>query len=141
LAVLPFTSLPGQQLSPSFSADGRKVVFAWSDPLNHRLSICIKEVGAGAQTCLPASDQGEYSPTWSPDGKWIAYLRDSMGATREVWIRSVLTGERRRVSSVRSYARRALYRLLGWTPDSQALVSAASGSLYLIRVDGTPCGN
>jgi Tol biopolymer transport system component len=136
--ALPFTSLPGQQLSPSFSPDGRKVVFVWGDTLGHPLSICVKEVGGGAQTCFPASGRGEYSPAWSPDGKWIAYLSDSTGATNGIWIRSVLTGERRKILSTNSHTGWALYRLLGWTPDSRALISGASGPLDLVFVDGRP---
>jgi eukaryotic-like serine/threonine-protein kinase len=138
LTAVPFTTLPGEQLSPSFSSDGRKVAFVWGTIMSPHLSICVKDLGSGGQTCQPASDRGEYSPAWSPDGKWIAYLTDSINVAHEVWIRSVLTGERRRIASAISYPGWALFRLLAWTPDSRALVSTSSRSLHLIPIDGRP---
>ena len=76
LIAIPLTSLPGTAAWPSFSPDGRQVVFAW-DPKNTNLfQVYLQSVSASAQ---PFQLTRQYPlaipPVWSPDGLWIAYGR------------------------------------------------------------------
>jgi tricorn protease len=59
----------------------------------------------------------ELNPTWSPDGKWIAYLSDKTGEY-EVYVRPQLGGEETRVTSDGNMYR---YGPL-WSPDSKKLL-------------------
>ena len=59
----------------------------------------------------------ELSPTWSPDGKWIAYLSDKSGEY-EIYTRPQMGGEETRITS--DGANNYRYGLL-WSPDSKKL--------------------
>jgi tricorn protease len=59
----------------------------------------------------------EMNPTWSPDGKWIAYLSDKTGEY-EVYVRPQLGGEDLRITSDGN-----MYRYgPTWSPDSKKLL-------------------
>jgi len=59
----------------------------------------------------------EIDPTWSPDGRWIAYLSDRTGEY-EIWVRkSDGSGEERRITTGGNVY---LYQPL-WSPDSRKL--------------------
>jgi dipeptidyl aminopeptidase/acylaminoacyl peptidase len=71
----------------------------------------------------------EYEPTWSPDGKWIAYTAtkrdlttiDSVAEDTHVWIMSAGGDDRRELTA--SQDRRA--RNPRWRPDSRSLYFSA----------------
>lgn len=83
----------------------------------------------------------EYEPTWSPDGKWIAYLAtrrdvttiDSVAEDTHVWVSSAGGDDRRDLTS--SQDRRA--RNPRWRPDSRALYFSAGdrGQTLIFEVD------
>src|SRR5437867_61293 len=77
----PLTEGRFDEQAPAWSADGRFIAFVSNrtpDPdRNEDTNIYIVEAKAGAQprqlTTYLGSDGGR--PSWSPDGKWIAYLQ------------------------------------------------------------------
>jgi dipeptidyl aminopeptidase/acylaminoacyl peptidase len=66
---------------------------------------------------LTASAESESSPQWSPDGKWISFVRPDEKKKAQVWTLSRLGGEAQKltdvVGGVSDYA---------WSPDSSRLV-------------------
>lgn len=72
----PLTSLPGEELSPALSPDGKTVVFSWREPGARHTSLISQKVETGERTVLFA-DEGAlyYSPAWSPNGQSIAFVR------------------------------------------------------------------
>src|SRR5262249_37629708 len=73
-------------------------------------------------TSNPAKD---YSPAWSPDGRWIAFCRDLPGVKVAVQLISPLGGPERKLTETNSpdpYG--FLGPLLTWSPDSHWLVIA-----------------
>jgi FG-GAP-like repeat/WD40-like Beta Propeller Repeat len=130
---------------PTFSPDDGSVVFQTGSrcavamaPLPGRLVLL-----ATAPRLLPGSCHG---PAWSPDGRWIAYLRpgcafcDSAKATRAarralgVWVVHPDGSGRRRVGPA-SEEDGAEYT---WSPDSSRLAIASGSRLVLASLAGRP---
>ena len=78
------------------------------------------------------SGVGERSPSWSPDGRWIAYFSDQTGEY-EIWVKqSDGKGDARQVTTGAG-----VFKLgQGWSPDSKHLMWVdCGGSLHLTNVE------
>src|SRR5215510_4448059 len=68
------------QISP----DGSRVAYVVTEVdknLNRgKRSVSVVPTSGGLSLPLITSDKNDYSPRWSPDGKWIAYLSTRRGA-------------------------------------------------------------
>jgi len=76
LTVVPLTSYPGNELSPSFSPDGAQVAFAWDGEKQDNWDIYVKQIGVEPPYRLTNDPAMDYGPAWSPDGRFIAFLRE-----------------------------------------------------------------
>lgn len=85
LETIPFTSYEGFEDQPSFSPDGKQIVFIWKD------DIFVRVIGAGEAVALTNTPQREMSPVWSPDGRWIAFIRQ-IGENHEAVLRMPAIG-------------------------------------------------
>jgi Tol biopolymer transport system component/predicted Ser/Thr protein kinase len=67
---------------PAISPDGKSLVFL-SGPLKGPADIWISGISGGEprKVVSGAKDEELGSPAWSPDARWIAYLRTKSGAT------------------------------------------------------------
>jgi tricorn protease len=78
------------------------------------------------------SGVAERSPSWSPDGKWIAYFSDESGEYEMYVAQSDGRGETRRVTSLRAGF---LYQPV-WSPDSKKICFwNETGVFYLADVE------
>lgn len=140
--VTPLTSLRGVEASPSFSPDGNQVAFSWNGAAERNSDIYVKVVGLGEPLRLTSSPLSEEVPVWSPDGRWIAFVRrKGAGDLRgSVWIVSPLGGNERKIGET-MFDRSFGVPTLAWTPDSKWLAvrddSGGNGSrgLYLLSID------
>jgi tricorn protease len=74
----------------------------------------------------------ERSPTWSPDGKWIAYWSDESGEYELHRIQVHGTSKSQQLT----YLGPGLRRRAHWSPDSKRIAfSALDGSLFLLHLD------
>jgi Tol biopolymer transport system component/DNA-binding winged helix-turn-helix (wHTH) protein len=139
--VIPLTSLPGQELQPTFSLDGNLIAFVWRNEKDGRSDIYIKQVDAETRLQLtnnPADEVNpihrssasgifpmaqinladELSPAWSPDGRSIAFVRRSPEGSG-IYIAPVLGGAERKIGEV--FADPFWSHSLGWSPDGRFL--------------------
>ena len=71
------TAYEGFEAEPAFSPDGNHVVFTWA-PGGANSDIWVRLIGAGQPVPLTNTPEREFSPAWSPDGRWIAFLRGEL---------------------------------------------------------------
>jgi eukaryotic-like serine/threonine-protein kinase len=134
--VIPLNSLPGAQRYPSFSPDGNHVAFTWTGPKQDNQDVYVQQIGSGSPLRLTMDPRIDYNPVWSPDGRWIAFLRRKWEAgTSELRVIPPLGGPERKLAeiSVRdTYYISPPYQ--AWCPDSSCLVVTDSPS------EGKPAG-
>lgn len=82
--------------------------------------VRITELRTG-HTLLVGSDSAtNWAPSWSPDGRFLAFYSDVGGVAR-LWVRETATGRTRRLSDAIVRAHRAI-QYPRWTPDSRRIV-------------------
>lgn len=144
------TNTPEQERSVSFSPDGRALIYAGERNNNwniYQSSIVRKEeLYFNASTLLKeeallASEQEEFQPLYSPDGKEVAYLEER--TTLKVFnlasktSRSILSGKF-------NYSYSDGDQYFTWSPDSQWLLASYTpeggqvfvGEVALLKADG-----
>ena len=95
--------------SPSFSPDGNQVAFGWTGSDGNNPDIYVQQIGAGAPLRLTTNPGNDYSPMWSPDGRWIAFLRgEGEGRPHELRLVPPLGGPERKLTEIqpRGFLRR-----------------------------------
>ncbi len=96
-------------LTPQLSPDGKSVLFV------ARNDLWLMPVGGRPRQLTDDSYQ-EVNPVFSPDGEQIAYSSDRAG-TEDVYIRTLATGEERRVTAMEDSAEVSA----SFSPDGQQL--------------------
>jgi len=119
--VVPLTTLPGEELTPTLSPDGKSVAFVWSGPNRDNDDIYVQQIGGGEvrRTTHPAHD---FSPAWSPDGQWIAFLRGDLPGRSQVILVSPFGGTEQPLGEIDIRHPYTFPPYLAWFPDSRALV-------------------
>jgi Tol biopolymer transport system component len=70
-----FTSFQGNESFPAFSPDGTSVAFSWNGPDQSNMDIYVKGRAGQDTTRLTTHPSPDYSPAWSSDGRYIAFVR------------------------------------------------------------------
>jgi Tol biopolymer transport system component/DNA-binding winged helix-turn-helix (wHTH) protein len=141
--AIPLNSLPGVQQYPSFSPDGNHVAFAWTGPKQDNQDVYVQQIGSGSPLRLTVDPRTDYNPVWSPDGRWIAFLRRKWEAgTSELCLVPPLGGPERKLTEIRvrdTYYVSPPYET--WCPDSNCLVVTDSpgegkpAALFVVSVE------
>ncbi len=124
---------PGEQrvlgiMHPSLSPDGTQIAFsALGD-------IWVMPVG-GAPRRITNDPFVELDPSWSPDGRWLAYSSDRDGTMR-IYLRNVASGAERVATGANGLATNA-----AWSPDGSRIAFLLDGSAVNVadvtRIVGT----
>ena len=121
IEVVPLIGLRGYQATPAFSPDGALVAFRQSGGGNKN-GIYAAVVG-GEKTVQLTGDPGDCCPTWSPDGRQIAFVRYA-GESFSILIMPALGGTERRVYRGPDH----LGGGLSWSPDGSSIAFSESHS-------------
>ena len=143
---MPLTRLAGQEDWPTFAPDGEQVAFAWSGEKYDNTDIYVTLVGSTDVRRLTTDPADDYAPSWSPDGRRIAFLR-RVGNGARIHVTSALGGPSLKVSdfpvgATEAYALIALQ--ITWSPDGRYIVAGrdprsatdTTAGISLIPVEG-----
>lgn len=128
---------------PSFSPDGRQIVFdqrvTSSSNLQRSTEIFKVNLDTGTLDKLASGNQGTYAPAWSPDGKWVAYV-ERTGTANDLWVVSASGGQPVQLTTMGNVQSPA------WTSDSSAISFFVTSGLdfkaeyvtFSVGTDGKP---
>ena len=120
------------KFAPRLSPDGEKVAYVWAGPNDDNWDIYVKAVGPGTKPLRITEDPAtDVSPTWSPDGRQIAFVRVSADDTAAIYTIPSLGGQERKLVDVIGPARRIVdyfVPMLSWAPDGEWLAFAEKAS-------------
>ncbi len=141
LNPVPLSVALGDQFSPTFSPDGRRVAFAWKGERPDNFHIYVKLVGSSsAPLRLTTSEGVDYSPAWSPDGRWIAFCRGTDMPGGAIMAVPASGGAERKIIDLNMIASPWSHSI-DWSADSKYLVVADrlagknEKGLYLVDVE------
>ena len=139
--IAPLNGLP-HEADVAFSPDGSQVAFVWAKDAeaHERNHIYVSQIGAGSPRRLTTSDWWELAPVWSPDGRYIAFMRFTQdGKEAGIFIASALGGSERRVYPIEDA--RISTKEIDWSPDGRYLAFAErrspseAATIYLLSLD------
>ena len=123
--VIPAVTDRGDKYSPSLSPDGQQLAFTWNGGTGPHFSIYVKLIGAEESLRLTKQATIDFSPVWSPDGRYIAFCRIQKGETG-IYIVPAIGGAERRVREAHWEEQDFddvlwLGGRLSWSPDGKLL--------------------
>jgi Tol biopolymer transport system component/DNA-binding winged helix-turn-helix (wHTH) protein len=126
-ARIPLTRLPGSEHQPAISRDGSKVAFVWDQEGRKGAAIYVKGPDDDEPRRISPGEHVHDSPAWSPDGKYLAYLRQERDAMTVI-VRSERGEGLREVARLFPTRYGLNCRHLDWSPDGKHLVVDDKGS-------------
>ncbi len=133
-------------IDPAFSADGKLLYFsqrrnAW----NYNAQLPQYQIGTydmedGDMDIITSRYGSAFTPTLSPDGKWLVYGNRFEAQTGLV-LRNLKTGEERWLAypvqrdEQESIAPLGVLPAMSFTPDSKQLIASYGGKIYAIGLD------
>ena len=132
LRAAALTTFPGEERYPSFSPDGNRVAFTWTGTKQDNTDVYAQQIGAGSPLRLTTHPFVDYNPVWSPNGRWIAFLRSESSSSvvgkSELRLVPPLGGPERKLAEVRVREVNISPGDLDWCPDETCLVVTDSPS-------------
>ena len=125
--VVPFTSLPGKEVAPTFSPDGSQIAFAWNEgaDADHLFDLYVKSIGSERLLRLTHHPSRWISPAWSPDGSAIAFVRQ-LEQHAGIFVIPALGGSERNIVSDGLTVGGIIQ--ISWSPDGRGLAYSAYGA-------------
>jgi Tol biopolymer transport system component/DNA-binding winged helix-turn-helix (wHTH) protein len=140
LKIIPFTSFQGSETHAAFSADGNQVAFVWGGEKGDNQDIYVKLIGTGQPLRLTTNPAADTHPTWSPDGRTVAFFRQSPESSG-FYLIPALGGSERKVAEVFPYRTLAPGNSQYYSPDGKYLAIADKTSqeepfsLFLLSIE------
>jgi len=140
LKIVPFTSFPGRETQAAFSPDGNQIAFVWDGGKGDNPDIYVKLIGAGHPLRLTTAPAADSHPVWSPDGRYIAFFRQTTESSGYYLI-PALGGPERKVADVIPYRMTFQGNTQYYSPDGKYLAVPDKNSqeepfsLHLVSVE------
>jgi len=152
LKTVPLTSFPGYAGPPAFSETdfagppafspaGDQVAFSLEGAKRGSSHIFVKLLHIERPLQLTSGSTCDFSPAWSPDGRYIAFLRVLPGGKAAVIRISALGGPERKLTETYWTGSEKSPPYLTWSPDSKQLVVVgrrapeAPTGLFLLSIE------
>ncbi|HLK65843.1 MAG TPA: protein kinase [Bryobacteraceae bacterium] len=121
VSQVPFSALPGIQQNPTFSPDGRQVAFNWNGPDQQNWDIYISSGPGEPPRRLTSDPLDDVSPSWSPKGNEIAFVRSRPGHGGRLMVIDPVSG--REEELLQLHSQHAWFTTsLDWSPDGKWIV-------------------
>jgi Tol biopolymer transport system component/DNA-binding winged helix-turn-helix (wHTH) protein len=129
--VIPLTTYPGSEQSPSFSPDGNQVAFSWNGQKQDNYDIYVKLIGSTEPERLTTDPAEDVSPAFSPDGRSIGFIRAVKDRATFMIIPSI-GGPERSVAEIPAENACIFGPLFAWLPDGKWVVT---NGLMLLSIE------
>ena len=141
LRVTPLTSSLTVERSPALSSDGKTFAYVWAGDKGEDFDIYVKLTDAGSPVRVTSNPGRDMSPSISPDGRFIAFLRGD-GADKGFYVVPSLGGAERKVADTFGWAGGSVRaQAVDWSPDGKSIAivdkqsDAEPWSVYAVSVD------
>jgi TolB protein len=91
------TNKNGYDSGAVFSPNGKKIAFYGYDKNKKFYDIYLMNPDGSQLEKLTDDEMEDYSPTWSPDGNWLAFTRGN-SKNYDIWIMNINTKEMKRLT-------------------------------------------
>jgi Tol biopolymer transport system component len=127
--------------SPVVSPDGNRVVFARRDREASRYHdiFVVNTDGTGLTNLTEDPALAEFGPTWSPDGRKIAFAArpiDQWDGSAGVYVMDADGTDRQKLTDTEMDPSSGLDRL-AWSPDGTSLAYSGGNQVYVMEADGS----
>ncbi len=102
LRAVPLTSFAGPTSDPSLSPDGNRVAFVWNGEKQDSLQVYVMQIGGGAPVRITNQAGLPGGLAWSPDDRYIAFLRQVEGDRFAIILVSPFGGPERKLTETSS---------------------------------------
>ena len=133
LSTRPLTSLPGIERDAALSPEATQVAFSWRHPNAESFDLYVQDVDTAEPVALSATPRHERFPTWSPDGRWVAFARFDAESCGIYLVSALSTSERKLATCTRVSG-------LSWSSDGDWIAYVSwdgnEGRMMKIRSNG-----
>ncbi|GJM34217.1 MAG: transcriptional regulator [Saprospiraceae bacterium] len=119
------TSLPGLEMHPAVSPDGKNIAFSWRNDVNDTPQIYVRPLHSTTPRKLSSSESLEFSPVWSLDGQHLVYIRQLNSGQLKLIKSSIIGVEEMELATLDF----VMADQLLWAKDGQSLIFQAQPTL------------
>jgi Tol biopolymer transport system component len=137
MRIVLLTTFPGFQQDARFSPDGNQIAFTWFGDKDYNEDIYVMRIGEGKPLRLTTNPAKDETPTWSPDGRYMAFRRKD-DHKDEIYVVPALGGPERKLVALKDDLSDDLS--MDWSPDGKCLAYVDRGpgqweAIFLLAID------